>query len=72
MLALDTEPFATTPLGGLPPALMVGRNPGMKGGAEVPLSAATSFVFSFGFDVHGRAEDATAMPSAAVGLVTSL
>ncbi len=71
-LALDTEPYATDPLVGVPPGVLPGHNVGLKGGAELPLSAKTSFVFLFGFDVHGRAEDSVVMPSASLGLVTSL
>lgn len=71
-LALDTEPFATDPLVGVPPAVVPGHNVSIKGGAELPLSSKTSFVFSFGFDIHGRAEDSVVMPGASLGLVTSL
>lgn len=71
-LALDTEPYATDPLVGVPPAIVAGHNVSLKGGAELPLSSKTSFVFSFGFDIHGRAEDSVVMPGASLGLVTSL
>jgi len=71
-MAFDTEPYASNPLGGLPPDVVVGHNVGLKGGAELPLSAKTAFMFAFGFDIHGRAEDSVAMPLATVGLVTSL
>lgn len=72
LLALDTEPYATDPLVGVPPAVVAGHNVSVKGGAELPLSSRTAFVFWFGFDVHGRADDSVLMPSASVGLVTSL
>lgn len=72
MLALDTEPYATDPLVGVPPAIVPGHNVSLKGGAELPLSSKTSFVFSFGFDIHGRAEDSVVMPGGSLGLVTSL
>ncbi len=72
LLALDTEPFATDPLVGVPPSIVPGHNVSLKGGAEIPFSSKTSFVFSFGFDIHGRAEDAVVMPGASLGLVTSL
>jgi len=72
LLALDTEPFATDPLTGVPPAVVPGHNFTLKGGAELPLSAKTAFVLVFGFDVHGRASDSVVMPSASLGLVTSL
>ncbi len=72
LLALDTEPYASDPLSGVPPLLLAGHNVGFKAGAELPLSAKTAFVFTFGFDVHGRIEDSVVMPHASVGLVTSL
>lgn len=71
-LALDTEPYATDPLVGVPPSIVPGHNVSLKGGAELPLSSKTSFVFSFGFDIHGRAEDSVVMPGGSLGLVTSL
>ena len=71
-LALDTEPYATDPLTGVPPAIVPGHNVSLKGGAELPLSSKTSFVFSFGFDIHGRPEDSVVMPGGSLGLVTSL
>jgi hypothetical protein len=72
LLALDTEPFATDPLVGVPPAVVAGHNLLLRGGAELPLSSKTAFVLTFGFDVHGRANDSVVMPSAGLGLVTSL
>ena len=45
-LALDTEPYATDPLVGVPPSIVAGHNVSLKGGAELPLSSKTSFVFS--------------------------
>lgn len=72
MLALDTEPYATDPLVGVPPSVIPGHNVLIKGGAELPLSSKTAFVLSFGFDVHGRSTDSVVMPNAGLGLVTSL
>ncbi len=72
LLAFDTEPFAKDPLNGVPPGLVMGHNAQLHFGAEMPLSARTSFVFLFGVDVHGRADDAIAMPVASLGLVTGL
>jgi hypothetical protein len=72
LLAFDTEPFATDPLNGVPSSLVLGHNAVVRGGAEIPLSERTSFVFCLGFDVHGRAEDARAMPHISLGLVTGL
>ncbi len=71
-LALDTEPFATDPLVGVPAAVIPGHNVGLRGGAELPLSAKTSFCFTLGLEVNGRELDARVMPSLSVGLVTSL
>lgn len=71
-LALDTEPYATDPLVGVPAAVVVGHNGGVRGGAELPLSAKTSFFFCLGLEGHGRAIDAPVMPNLSVGLVTSL
>jgi hypothetical protein len=72
LMAFDLEPYATDPLVGVPPDVVVGHNVGLKGGAELPLSSKTAFVFAFGFDIHGRIEDSVVMPTAMVGLVTSL
>lgn len=72
LMALDTEPFSTNPLSGVPPAVIVGHNAVLRAGAELPLSAKTSFVFTLGLDFHGRIEDSVAMPSVSVGLVTSI
>ncbi len=71
LMALDTEPYATDPLVGVPPAVVAVHNVMIKGGAEIPLSAKTSFVFSFGLDIHGREGDSV-MPGGSLGLVTSL
>lgn len=72
MLALDTEPFATDPLTGVPASVALGHNVLLRGGAELPLSERTSFVFGLGLDVHGRANDSRVMPSVTLGLVTGL
>ncbi|MEW6432759.1 MAG: hypothetical protein AB1730_14740 [Myxococcota bacterium] len=72
LLALDTEPVALDPLGGVPPDVVLGHNGGLRGGAELPLSTKTSFVFQLGLEFHGRAEDSVAMPVCSVGLVTGL
>ena len=70
MLTIDTEPFATTPLQGVPASFLLGHNVLTKVGAELPLSDRTSFLFSLGLDVHLRPDDSPVMPSVAVGLVT--
>jgi hypothetical protein len=72
LLAIDTEPVATDPLGGVPPAVVLGHNAGLRGGAELPLSETTAFVFQLGLDLHGRNVDSTALPTCSVGLVTGL
>ncbi len=70
MLTVDTEPFATTPLQGVPASFILGHNVLTKVGAELPLSDRTSFLFSLGLDVHLRPDDSPVMPSVSVGLVT--
>lgn len=72
LLTFDTEPFAKDPLNGVPPNLVYGHNVLVHFGAEMPLSARTSFVFMLGLDVHGRSDDAVVMPVASLGLVTGL
>lgn len=72
LLAFDTEPFAKDPLNGVPAALLLGHNVQVHFGAEMPLSARTSFVFMLGLDIHGRSDDAVVMPVASLGLVTGL
>lgn len=70
LLAIDTEPFATRPLEGVPATVVLGHNVLTKFGAELPLSERTSFVFSLGLDGHLRPVDSPVMPNIAVGLVT--
>ena len=70
LLTYDTEVFAKEPLSGLPPP--VGHNILIHFGAEMPLSARTSFVFLLGLDIHGRSDDAVVMPVASLGLVTGI
>lgn len=72
LLTLDHEGYATGPLSGLPPDVIVGHNGGVTGGAELPLSRFTSFMFSLGLDIHGRDVDTRVLPSIALGLVTSI
>lgn len=72
LMAFDTEPVAQDPLGGVPPDVVIGHNGGLRGGAELPLSTKTSFVFQLGLDFHGRPEDSVAMPVCSVGLVTGI
>ncbi len=70
LLAVDTEPFATAPLQGVPAKIIIGSNVLLKLGAELPLSERTSFLFTLGLEVHLRADDSPAMPTVAIGLVT--
>lgn len=72
MLTFDTEPYQKDPLGGVPSSLVLGHNGQLRAGAEMPLSAKTSFVFLLGLDAHGRPEDSLVMPWCSVGLVTSI
>jgi hypothetical protein len=70
MLTVDTEPFAQTPLQGVPATFLIGHNALSRAGGEFPLSERTSFLFSFGLDLHFRPDDAPAMVNVAIGLVT--
>lgn len=71
-LSLDTEPYVTDPLSGIPPLVQVGHNGSLQAGADLPLSASTSFVFWLGLDIHGRNLDVPLLPMVSVGVVTSL
>ncbi len=70
MFTYSIEPFQEQPLSGLTP--VEGHNGLLRAGAEMPLSAKTSFVFLLGLDVHGRRLDSIVMPVCSVGLVTSI
>ncbi len=72
LIAFDTDPFAKDPLNGVPANLVIGHNVTLRFGAELPLSARTSFMFMLGIDFHGRDADAVVMPVAMLGLVTGL
>jgi len=73
LLTFDTEPYQKDPLGGVPASVQLGHNGQLRAGAEMPLSAKTSFVFLLGLDVHGRQpDDSIVMPVCSVGLVTSI
>lgn len=72
LMTFDTEPFQDAPLGGVPASVQIGHNGVIRAGAEMPLSAKTSFVFLLGLDVHGRSRDSIVMPNCSVGLVTSI
>ncbi len=71
-LALDTQPYQRDPLGGVPASVQLGHNVPIRFGAEMPFTSLTSFLFTLGFDLHGRVEDSNFMPVCAVGIVTSL
>lgn len=70
--AFDTQPYQSSPLEGIPSFVQVSVNVPIRGGVEVPLSEATSFLVDVGFDIHGRRDDSPFMPSLAVGLLTGL
>lgn len=70
LIAFDTQPFQEDPLGGIPGPLQISGNIPVRGGVEVPFSASTSFLVQLGFELHGRREDSSFMPTIAVGLVT--
>jgi hypothetical protein len=71
-LAIDTQPYAQTPLGGIPPTFQLGHNLPVRMGAEMPFSPRASFLFVFGFEIHGRTLDSRFMPVVGVGLVTGI
>lgn len=70
VLTIDTEPFSTTPLEGVPSSVIIGHNVVVRLGAELPLTERTAFTFSFGLDGHLRSVDSATMPFLAVGVVT--
>ncbi len=72
LVAIDTQPFQKNPLAGIPRFATVSGNVPVRGGVEIPFSEVSSFLVNLGFDVHGRVEDSSFMPTVAVGLVTSL
>ena len=71
-LGIDTQPYAQDPLGGVPPQIQLGHNVPIRMGAEMPFSPSASFLFLFGFEVHGREIDSRFMPLLAVGLVSGI
>lgn len=71
-VASDSEPVQRDPLGGIPPELQVSANFPLRLGVEAPFSSRSSFLFAFGFDLHGRAEDSKLMPILSIGVVTAL
>jgi hypothetical protein len=72
LMSFDTEPFAEVPLSGAHPGLVIGHNVLAHFGAEIPVSAKTSFFFALGMDFHGRSTDSVVMPVASLGLVTGI
>jgi hypothetical protein len=72
VLALDTEPYQRTPLGGTPLGVQPGHNAGLRLGTELPITSFTSLVFQLGADVHFRDGDSIVMPTAGFGLTTSI
>ena len=71
-LSIDTQPYAQDPLTGVPPPVQLGHNVPIRMGAEMPFSAGASFLFLFGFEIHGRPGDSRFMPLLAVGMVTGI
>lgn len=70
-LALDTEPYASDPLRGVPNSPIPGHNVALKAGAELPLSPSLALFFTFMLEVHGRVEDFPVTPGGVAGLITS-
>lgn len=71
LLALDTQTISTEPLGGLPPPVELVTSFLTRVGAEFPITSSTSFTLNLGFDIHNSPEDATFVPVASIGMVTS-
>lgn len=72
LLALDTQPVQSEPLGGKPPAVVVGPNLLTEVGLEAPVSEWVSLAFRVGLDLHGRSEDSLVMVTGSAGVVTAL
>jgi hypothetical protein len=70
LVAFDTQPFQSTPLGGRPEGVQVSGNFVFRAGLEVPFSERTSYVVMVGANIQGREEDASFMPAVGVGVVT--
>lgn len=71
-IAIDTQPYQRNPLGGVPQGAVPGWNVPVRMGGELPISSASSFVVTLGFDIHGRPGDAVFMPVLTVGAVVGL
>jgi len=71
-IAFDTQPYEVDPLSGVPGSVQTSANFTSRAGAEMPFSAKTSFLFMFGFDIHGRSTDSPFMVDVSVGIVTSI
>jgi hypothetical protein len=72
LLAIDTEPFQRTPLDNTGRGVAFGHNAGLLLGTEMPLTSYTSLVFQIGAELHLRRGDSLVMPTAGIGLVTSI
>jgi hypothetical protein len=70
LLAFDTQPTQSNPLGGTPQGVQVGSNFLFRAGLEVPFTERTSYVVMAGGSIQGRPEDAAFMPTISVGVVT--
>lgn len=72
MVAMDTEPIQSEPLGGTPPPVVAAPNLLTEVGLEAPVSEWVSLVFRVGLDLHGRSEDSVVMVTGSAGVVTAL
>jgi len=71
LLAVDLEPLQTDPLGGLPPAFVLGGNTLIRLGAELPVDERFNLLGALGLDLHGRREDSAAFFNFALGVAVS-
>lgn len=72
LLAADTEPIQSEPLGGTPPPIVLAPNLLTEVGLEAPVSEWVSLAFRVGMDLHGRSEDSVVMVTGSAGVVTAL
>lgn len=72
LLAVDTHPVQSEPLGGAPGPVVVTPNVLTEIGLEAPVSEWVSLAFRVGLDIHGRPDDSAVMVTGAAGVVTAL
>ena len=72
LLAMDTAPLQSEPLGGTPPPVLVSANLVTEVGLEAPVSEWVALAFRVGLDLHGRSDDSLVMVTGSAGVVTAL